>query len=183
MKKNSLLSIVLSFVIILLSLNPLFSQKLKTDDIPVAVLQSFDYEYFGVKKVVWTLEENQYVASFKSDNMQTKAYFSNTGDWVKSLMTISKKELPYAIIQYVEENFPEMIIAVANIQQKPEERTHYYLEVRPDGVGQKSSQLTFSDQGVLLTRQDPPGFAITEEVKSNVPKEKADDKSSKADKK
>ncbi|HON21507.1 MAG TPA: hypothetical protein PLW70_09235, partial [Bacteroidales bacterium] len=84
MKKNSLLSIVLSFVIILLSLNPLFSQKLKTDDIPVAVLQSFDYEYFGVKKVVWTLEENQYVASFKSDNMQTKAYFSNTGDWVKS---------------------------------------------------------------------------------------------------
>lgn len=183
MKKSSLVSLVLSFIVILVSLNPLFSQKLKSDDIPLSVLQSFDYEYFGVKKVVWTLEDSQFVASFKSDKMPIKAYFSNTGEWVRSLMTISKKEIPYAIAKYVEDNFPEMIIAEANLQQKPGEKTHYYLEVRPDGVGQKSSQLTFSDQGALLSRFDPPGFGLTQEPKQHVPQEKIEDKSQKGDKK
>ena len=162
MSKRNFFILLISLQITLFSLSTIYAQKSDTKlteaDIPDAVIQALDYEYPGVKVTSWTVENNQFVATFKEDGLKTTAYFSNQGEWVKTLAAISKKELPATITDYIAENYTDYIVANAYLQQKPGARTHYYIEARPDGVGQKMSRLTFSDEGKLMERIDPEGF-------------------------
>ena len=162
MSKRNFFILLISLQITLFSLSTIYAQKSDTKlteaDIPDVVIQALDYEYPGVKVTAWTVENNQFVASFKEDGLKTTAYFSNQGEWVKTLAAISKKELPATITDYIAENYTDYIVANAYLQQKPGARTHYYIEARPDGVGQKMSRLTFSDEGKLMERIDPEGF-------------------------
>ena len=151
--------VCLQFVCALLS--PLYAQKgkLTPEDIPDDVIQSLDYEHPGVKVISWTLEENNFVAAFKEDGVMTKAYFSNKGEWLKTLSSISKKELPSTISDYVQKNYDSYLISAAYLQQKPNVKTHYLIEARMDAVGAKPSILTFTADGELMERIDPEGPA------------------------
>lgn len=177
MSKRIFITLVIFLQIALLSLSTAYAQKgapkLTQADIPDAVIQALDYEYPGVKVTAWTVENDQFVAAFKEDGLKTLAYFSNQGEWVKTRATISKKELPHTITDYIIENYTDYIIANAYLQQKPGARTHYYIEARPDGVGQKMSYLTFTDEGKLMERIDPEGFdpvakTVADDAKSAV---------------
>lgn len=138
----------------------LYAQKLKLEDIPHAVINSFEYEYPGLKVRTWELVENQFVANFRSDGLPSKAYFSNVGEWVKTLIPIPRKELPTEIVRYVDKEYPDFVINFSSLQQIADERTHYYIEVKRDGIGQTISKLTFTDKGALMERIDPPGFTL-----------------------
>lgn len=162
MKKNNFVIVFLFLLSLFCVQSSLFSQKLKTEDVPTSVMNALEYEYPGVKVSAWELIENQFVANFKIDGLASKAYFSNAGEWVKTLMPIPRKELPTAIIQYVEKEYPNFVIPISALQQKPGEKTHYYLEVKKDGIGQASSTLSFTDRGELMQRNDPPGFTLEE---------------------
>lgn len=171
MKKNNFVIVFLFLLSLFCFQSSLFSQKIKTEDVPTSVMNALEYEYPGVKVSAWELIENQFVANFKVDGLASKAYFSNVGEWVKTLMPIPRKELPTAIIQYVEKEYPNFVISVSALQQKPSEKTHYYLEVKKDGIGQASSTLSFTDRGELMQRNDPPGFTLEEpKPQANSPK-------------
>ena len=133
--------------------------KLTPEDIPDAVIQSLDYEHPGVKVLSWTLDNNDFVASFKDEGAMTKAYFSNSGEWLKTLTAVSKKELPSTISDYVQKNYDNYLISAAYLQQKPNVKMHYMIEAREDAVGAKPSILTFTADGDLMERIDPEGAA------------------------
>lgn len=151
--------------------NSLQAQKLKTDDVPGDVAQSFTFEYPDGKVISWSLENNQYVATFKSDGSDGKAYFATDGNWIQSVYVIPKAELPLSITNYVNENFPYYEISVCNLREMPKVNTHYYLEVRYPEVGGKDapSVLTFDYVGNLINREDPDGFVLRtdEPVRNN----------------
>ena len=141
------------------------AQKLKTDDVPSDVTQSFSSEYPSAKIISWVLEENNYVANFRDDGSNGKAFFSNDGTWVKTTYDIPTSEIPLSISKYVTENYPNYEISVCNLREMPKVNTHYYLEVRFPEVGGKDapSVLTFDYVGNLLKREDPPGFVLRTE--------------------
>ena len=141
------------------------AQKLKTDDVPGDVTQSFSSEYPSAKIISWVLEENNYVANFRDDGSNGKAFFSNDGTWVKTTYDIPTSEIPLSISKYVTENYPNYEISVCNLREMPKVNTHYYLEVRFPEVGGKDapSVLTFDYVGNLLKREDPPGFVLRTE--------------------
>jgi hypothetical protein len=138
------------------------AQKLKTDDVPGDVTQSFASEYPDAKVTGWSLEANNYVASFKDDGSDGKAYFSNTGTWLKTIYPIPVSEIPLSISTYVTSNYPNYEISVCNLREMPKVGTHYYLEVRFPEVGGKDepSVLTFNYVGNLLERKDPEGWVL-----------------------
>ncbi|MBQ7735005.1 MAG: PepSY-like domain-containing protein [Bacteroidales bacterium] len=141
------------------------AQKLKTDDVPGDVTQSFTSEYPSAKLSSWALEGDQYVAIFKDDGSNGKAYFTNDGTWVKTTYDIPTSEIPLSISKYVTENYPNYEISVCNLREMPKVNTHYYLEVRFPEVGGKEepSVLTFDYVGNLLNREDPVGFVLRTE--------------------
>ena len=136
----------------------LFGQKVNAADVPTDVTQSLEFEHPAAKVSGWTIEDNNFVAAFKEDGMTGKAYFANDGNWVKSVFPVPKGQLPSAITDYLKKAYEFPNITVSALQSTPKERMHYYLEVKADGMGQEFARLTFSDMGVLISREDPERF-------------------------
>ena len=146
-------------------LSPLNAQKLKSDDVPGDVTQSFSSEYPSAKITSWMLAGDQYVANFKDDGSLGKAFFKNDGTWVKTTYDIPTSEIPLSISKYVTDNYPNYEISVCLLRELPSTKTHYYLEVRYPEVGGKEdpSVLTFDYVGNLIKREDPEGFTLRTE--------------------
>jgi hypothetical protein len=160
--KNKILFVVLLsvFQIVILNNNLLSAQKLKPAEVPSDVVQTLEEQYSYVKVTGWMKEGNTYIASIKDGATNGKVYLSSAGEWIRTLFTVPTNELPSTITEYVKENYPEFVISVSALEEKEEESTHYYLEVKEDAIGAKPSVLTFSSTGVnnLLSRTDPEGF-------------------------
>lgn len=160
--KNKLWLVLLVSAIQIFTLcnNRVSAQKLKPADVPSDVTQTLDEQYSYVKVTGWMKEGNTYVASIKDGATNGKVYISAAGEWIRTLFNVPTNELPSSITDYVKENYPDFIISVSALEEKEDENTHYYLEVKPDGVGYKPSVLTFASTGTnkLLSRVDPDGF-------------------------
>ena len=160
--KNKILFILLLSVIqvVVFNSNAVFAQKLKPTDVPSDVVQTLDEQYSYVKVTGWMKEGSTYVASIKDGSTNGKVYISSAGEWLNTLFIVPVNELPSAITDYVKANYPDFVISVSALEEKENENTHYYLEVKPDGVGMKASVLTFSSTGQnqLISRTDPEGF-------------------------
>ena len=133
----------------------LYAQKVKPEDVPSEVKQTLSFEHPTAKLSAWNMEEEEFVATFKEDGSSGKAYFKSDGEWVKSIFFIPKKQLPPLLCDYILENYPEFAYSVILLRYIPDERLHYYIEVKS---GKNTSILTFNESGELLTRDDPPGF-------------------------
>ena len=160
--KNKILFILLLSVIqiVILKPNTISAQKLKPAEVPADVVQTLEEQYSYVKVTGWQKDGANYIANIKDGATAGKVYLSAAGEWIRTLFTVPTNELPSSITDYVKANYPDFVISVSCLEEKEDENTHYYLEVKPDGVGMKSSVLTFASTGQnkLLTRTDPEGF-------------------------
>lgn len=160
--KNKILFILLLSVIqiVILKPNTISAQKLKPAEVPANVVQTLEEQYSYVKVTGWQKDGANYIANIKDGATAGKVYLSAAGEWIRTLFTVPTNELPSSITDYVKANYPDFVISVSCLEEKEDENTHYYLEVKPDGVGMKSSVLTFASTGQnkLLTRTDPEGF-------------------------
>ena len=143
MKNKLLFALLLSAIqIVIINNNMVSAQKLKPAEVPSDVTQTLDEQYSYVKVTGWMKEGNTYVASIKDGATNGKVYISAAGEWIRTLFTVPVNELPSSITDYVKANYPEFIISVSALEEQEDVSTHYYLEVKPDGVGMKSSVLT-----------------------------------------
>ena len=160
--KNKILLILLVSVIQIsnFNINTVSAQKLKPADVPSDVVQTLEEQYSYVKVTGWMKDGQTYIASIKDGVTNGKVYLSSAGEWIRTLFTVPTNELPSSITDYVKANFPDYLISVSALEEKEDESTHYYLEVKEDAVGAKPSVLTFASTGQnkLLTREDPEGF-------------------------
>lgn len=160
--KNYRLIIALLFVFQIVTVNQLqlSAQKIKTTDVPEDVIQTFDEQYSYMKVSGWQIENGNYVASVKDGSTSGKVYISKSGEWLKTTFNVPPRELPSAITDFVANNYPDFIISESCLEEKENESTHYYLEVKKDGIGNRPSILTFATTGSnkLLSRNDPDDF-------------------------
>ena len=160
--KNKILFVLLLSVIqiVILKPNTITAQKLKPAEVPAEVVQTLEEQYSYVKVTGWQKDGANYIANIKDGATAGKVYLSAAGEWIRTLFTVPTNELPSSITDYVKANYPDFVISVSCLEEKEDENTHYYLEVKPDGVGMKSSVLTFASTGQnkLLSRTDPEGF-------------------------
>lgn len=161
MKNRLLFALLLSAIqIVTISQNNIFAQKIKPSDVPSDVVQTLDEQYSYVKVTGWMKEGNTYIANIKDGSTNGKVYLTSSGEWIRTLFMVPVGELPSSITDYVKANYPDFIIILSCLEEKEEESTHYYLEVKEDVVGAKPSLLTFSTTGQnkLISRKDPDGF-------------------------
>lgn len=159
-KLGQLLTLFIAIQMVAFVGTSLFAQKLKTSDVPADVVQTLEDQYPSAKVLGWQKDGNVYVANIKDDGSNGRVSITSDGEWVRTLFMVPQGELPSAITEYVKKNYPEWIISISALEEKENERTHYYLEVKQDGIGFKPSVLTFSSNGKneLIKRTDPEGF-------------------------
>lgn len=155
---NVIRLLVLAAISSLLLMHTAYGQKIKTEAVPDEVQQALDFEYPNVKLLYWEMDKDVYVANFKEENSPGKCYINKNAQWIKTIYPVPRTELPSAITDYVKDNFTEYSITVSQLQEMPKVRIHYYIEARPEGVGEEASIITFNEVGSVIERTDPANF-------------------------
>ena len=159
-KLGQLLFLLAIIQIVTFFSSPISAQKLKPADVPADVTQTLEFQYPYVKVTGWLKEGSNYVATVKDEGTNGKVYISNSGEWLYTHFNIPQNELPSSVMEYVRQNYPDFVVSESYLEEKENEKTNYYLAVKPDGVGAKPSILLFSSTGrnELVSRTDPDDF-------------------------
>lgn len=174
MNKIVRFAVIFSVFLLLINSFDLFGQKIKSENVPDEVKQTLIDQQGEVKVSQWTLNEDTYVANFKVDGASVVAYIQSDGTFIKAATTIPKSTLPSAILSYIERNYPEFGVPIAEIREEANVPLYYYIEVKPDVIGASASILTFDNAGKLLKRTDPEGFETPELTPQQIVQQKAE---------
>lgn len=99
---NKIVLIISCFV---LSSSFLFSQTIKTKEVPKSVISQFKSKSPSAKSAVWVKDNDTYIVSFTEDKAPVKGYYQESGEWIKTMFFVEKEDLPTNIINYVKKNY------------------------------------------------------------------------------
>ncbi len=140
-----------TFLFLMMGIIALFSVSCDDDvaqsDVPDAVMATFQQMYPGVN-AQWEKERNdQLKAEFMWQYHEMEAWFQKNGTWVMTAKDLALSELPTAIPQYVQANYPLLQIDDADWVETPTEK---YYQVELDRENQADIYLRFNEQGELI---------------------------------
>lgn len=94
------------FVLIGLSITVVFcnEQELQEKDVPAAVREALQKQFPEAKNVEWTKEVGKFEASFKHNEKETSAQFTEAGIAEETEVEIKKEELPASVLSYISAN-------------------------------------------------------------------------------
>lgn len=122
MKKNIL--IALCFICIP---HLFFAQAIKTKEVPKEVVNQFKVKNPKAKSITWEKEDENFVALFKDNKNDAKSYFSASGDWMKTMITVDKEDIPTNIFNYAKKTYPTYTDLEEMYFVKQKNEKDYYL--------------------------------------------------------
>ncbi len=122
MKKITMIAVIVSLAF------TAAAQKLKQNDVPAAVKQSFAKLFPGAA-AKWEKEDGKYEAEFKQGGNEMSAVFESAGTFVESETEIKVSELPSAVAAYVKEHYKNKSIKEGAKITKADGTVNYEAEV------------------------------------------------------
>lgn len=115
-------------------------------EIPNDIRESFKTKYKGAKKVEWAIKEDRYKINFEFDGNNMFTFLDRHGDWMKSFTKLEKVDLPEAVINYLDTEYPDYQLTKLYLKETPHSKS-YTVAVK----GKKEYVwLEFNENGVLL---------------------------------
>ncbi len=148
-------NIIFLLVTLLITGGVASAQKLTVDKVPAEVRQAFMKKFPTVYKYSWEMEEENYEVSFKLDGKEASADFDATGAWLESEVEIHKSDLPQAITDAIQRDFPGFETEEVVKGETPVKGTFYEVKVEKS---EEEYEAIYSESGTLLEKKQ-----ITEE--------------------
>ncbi len=126
------------------------AQKLTVDKVPAEVRQAFMKKFPTVYNYTWEMEDQNYEVSFKLDGKEASANFDATGAWLESEFEMSKSDLPQAITDAIQRDFPDFKTEEAVKGETPEKGTFFEVKVEKS---EEEYEATYSESGTLLEKK------------------------------
>lgn len=82
------------------------AQKIAETTVPLAVKESVNKMYANPKVEEWEIEDGNYEASFKANEVSTSALFTSDGKFLQYEYAIKANEVPEAAKTYITTNLP-----------------------------------------------------------------------------
>jgi len=101
------------------------------DNVPEVVKKALTEQYAGaeLEEVLWSTEQDAYVASFNGDRDQLhKVYFSAEGKWLQTQLRLYPSQLPNRLYDYYEMNYFERDVTFLCKVLLPEQSVEYRIE-------------------------------------------------------
>lgn len=131
-------------------INPANAQKIKANEVPQAVKDSFSKEYPSNPTVQWEKEDGLYEANFKINKKEVSVSLDNSGVIKEVETELAKTELPSAVQAELKKSYGDYKIEeIAKIVSN--ETTTYEAEVEK---GESSFELIFDSNGKLLKKTE-----------------------------
>jgi hypothetical protein len=117
------------------------------DDVPAAVQKEFEKKFAGVEKVKWDRQKNgQCDVTFKWNDRKCSASFSESGEWLRTEITIPYKEVPVNVKKVVNLKFTVGAVKGASKIEKPD-GISYGIQLKP---GWKPDWFQFAEDGTEM---------------------------------
>jgi hypothetical protein len=128
-----------------------YAQKITNDKVPAAVQTNFKKQFAQATKVQWEMEEADYEVNFKNQGTEFSAKYSKDGTWLATEQEIKKSELPAAVKQGLEKEFPKAELEETEKVTYPNNKIAYEMEIEQ---GKQKFEVQFADNGQLLKKEE-----------------------------
>jgi len=102
---------------------------LRHDQVPPAVMQTFERMYPGVR-AQWEKDNHKYKAEFRKGRNEVEAWFKKNGSWAGTETDINPQDLPAAVKDYVRSKYHNARIDDADYVETPKKGSYYDLEIQ-----------------------------------------------------
>jgi hypothetical protein len=123
MKKIIFLTAILAF-----ALNA-GAQDLRESEVPQPVISKFNSMYPNVTGAKWEVENGNYEAEFKENNVETSVLIDANGTYVQSETEIAVSSLPQSVRDYASKNLPGKNITEACLVSNADGTVSYEAEI------------------------------------------------------
>jgi hypothetical protein len=109
------------------------SQYLLTVDVPELVGKKFNSRFSSAQEVTWERSEGKWVSSFYYRDLPTTAEFTDSADWVMTVVELDLKDLYAPLQRNLDENYGDYRVSYAQKATRQDRNDYYYVEL----VGKK----------------------------------------------
>jgi hypothetical protein len=128
-----------------------YGQKLKQDEVPAAVKNSFNKKFPGIKGVEWSKESaSEFEAEFEVSGNEQSANFDQSGKWLETETEIKKSALPANVQATIKKEFPDFSIEEA---EKAETADGMIYEVEIE-KGEVNYEVEISTDGKVIKKEE-----------------------------
>src|ERR1035437_9141825 len=100
-------AIIFAMTFICLTASAAYAQKINEDKVPATVLSNFKKQFANATKTAWEMDDADFEVNFKNSGIECSAKYDKEGKWLETEQEIKKSELPAAVKQAVEKEFPK----------------------------------------------------------------------------
>ncbi|WP_298952618.1 PepSY-like domain-containing protein [uncultured Nonlabens sp.] len=141
--KNTVVLFTLLFISITAS-----CQTRSSKEVPQVVSDAFEFKYPGEKDPDFELDDHGYwEAHFKKDGEKYRADFHADGTWRETENSIKDKEIPKAIQEAIEKEFPDRTIQEAEHVMSATKGEFYDIEFKQKG---KNMDVEYREDGTKV---------------------------------
>ncbi len=145
MKKNVLL------LILVVSVSPCKGQKLKEQDVPVSVQNTFAQKFPKAKEVKWSKESaSEFEAEFEIGALEQSAGFDPQGKWLVTETVIKKSALPQVVQGTIKKEFAGFKLEEAEKAESPDKGLFYEVELKK---GKLKYEVQLSKEGNVIKKE------------------------------
>lgn len=136
---------------------PLLAQKksVKEGEVPEAVKKNFTAKYPDAKTRTWKTKNGNYEVDFYIDMKKYEAKYEGSGEWKKTGMEISKKELPEVVSNaWKSSEFGSWFLDNTEQVETPDHKVLYQLKLTKNG---NEMELLYTPSGELMKAKNKSG--------------------------
>ena len=105
------------------------NQFLLTVDIPDEVAKKFNGRFSTADDVKWETREGNWVSHFTYRDRPTTAEFSDSAEWIMTIVEVDTKNLYAPIQRYVNAEYPDYNVIYAEKATRADRNDYYYIEL------------------------------------------------------
>src|ERR1017187_4845121 len=123
---------IIAMTCICLATSAAYAQKINEDKVPATVLSNFKKQFATATKTQWEMDDADFEVNFKNCGIECSAKYDKQGNWFETEQEIKKSELPVAVKQAVEKEFPKANADEIGKVSLPNNKTVYELDITKD---------------------------------------------------
>ncbi len=105
------------------------NQYLLTVDVPTEVAKKFKSRFSSAQEVKWETHEGNWLATFVYRELPTTAEFTDSADWVMTIVKSDIKNLYAPIQRYINSEYKDYKVTYAEKATRHDRNDYYYIEL------------------------------------------------------
>ena len=154
--RSGCLRIAFFAAVMLLPVVSVFSQALKTSEVPKNALDHFRGQFPKAKSITWEREGEGYSVSYKEDQSVAKTSYSAAGKYLRTAITIEQEDLPMNVFNNIKKTYPTYDDIMYSYLMKEPKDVQYYLVGVSVSSQKLLSDMKFTLIGTMISKTEQP---------------------------